>query len=98
MYKKRQGIVEHPFGIIKRQSDCSYTLLRGLEKVNGEFAIVFACFNIRRAISILSVKILLNELKAAKVACYGFFYALFRAIYSNALKMNTQTIIFIKCP
>ena len=95
MYKKRQGIVEHPFGIIKRQWDCSYTLLRGLEKVNGEFAIVFACYNMRRAMSILSVKTLLNKLKAAKSACYALFYTLVYLVFSKAAKMNAQFLVFI---
>ena len=95
MYKKRQGIVEHPFGIIKRQWDCSYTLLRGLEKVNGEFAIVFACYNLRRAMSILSVKILLSKLKAAKSACYVFFDTLFYLVFSKPTKMNAQSLVFI---
>jgi hypothetical protein len=27
LYRRRQAIVEHPFGIIKRQWDCSYTLV-----------------------------------------------------------------------
>ena len=89
MYKKRQGIVEHSFGIVKRQWDCSYTLLRGLENVNGEFAIVFACYNMRRAMSILSVKTLLDKLRVARVACYVLFYTLFRAVCSNDLKTNT---------
>ena len=97
MYKKRQGIVEHPYGVIKRQWDCSYTLLRGLEKVNGEFAIVFACYNMRRAMSILSVKTLLSKLKAAKVACCAFFYTLFCSVLSKAAKMNTHSLVFSRC-
>ena len=97
MYKKRQGIVEHPYGVIKRQWDCSYTLLRGLEKVNGEFALVFACYNMRRAMSILSVKTLLNKLKAAKSACYAFFDTLFYLVFSNPAKTNAQSLILIKC-
>jgi predicted lipase len=64
IYKRRQAIVEHPFGIIKRQWDCSYTMLRGIEKVNGEFAIVFTCYNLRRAVSIMTVSTLLERLKA----------------------------------
>ena len=90
MYKKRQGIVEHPFGIIKRQWDCSYTLLRGLEKVNGEFAIIFTCYNLRRAVSILSVKTLLERLKVAKTACLDLFYTLFIAFLSSAVKMTPK--------
>ena len=97
MYKKRQGIVEHPFGIIKRQWDCSYTLLRGLEKVNGEFAIVFTCYNLRRAMTIFGVKTLLDKLKAVKSACYTLFYTLFIAICSKPVKMNAKSLFLIKC-
>lgn len=79
IYKKRQAIVEHPFGTIKRQWDCSYTLLKGLEKVNGEFAIVFTCYNLRRAVSILSVETLLQRLKTLKVSLTTSLYRFFNA-------------------
>ena len=32
------------------------TLVKGLEKVSGEFAIIYTCYNLRRAISILGIK------------------------------------------
>lgn len=84
IYKKRQAIVEHPFGTIKRQWDTSFTLLKGLEKVNGEFALVFTCYNIRRAVSILSVKTLVEKLKTRKMdldnALYRFFNAFLRLL------------------
>lgn len=82
IYKKRQAIVEHPFGTIKRQWDCSYTLLKGLEKVNGEFAIVFTCYNLRRAVSILSVETLLQRLKTLKVSVTASLYCFFNAFLS----------------
>jgi hypothetical protein len=65
-YLRRQAIVEHPFGVLKRQWGTYFTLLRGIEKVNAEFAIVCACYNIRRSVSILGVKDLINKLKNAK--------------------------------
>jgi hypothetical protein len=34
-YKRRQAIVEHPFGTIKRQWGYTYTLVKGKEKVNA---------------------------------------------------------------
>jgi hypothetical protein len=34
-YKRRQGIVEHPFGTVKRHWGFTHTLVKGLEKVNG---------------------------------------------------------------
>ncbi|MDZ7880435.1 MAG: IS1182 family transposase [Saprospiraceae bacterium] len=66
IYKRRQAIVEHPFGIWKRQWDCSYTLLKGIDKVNAEFAIVCTCYNMRRAITIKSAKSLIELLKSVK--------------------------------
>lgn len=55
-YKRRQAIVEHPFGTIKRQWGYNHTLLRGIEKVKGEFSIIMLCYNFRRVISILGIK------------------------------------------
>lgn len=83
IYKKRQAIVEHPFGTIKRQWDCSYTLLKGLEKVNGEFAIIFTCYNLRRAVSILSVETLLQRLKNLKFRGNASIYRSFNAFLSK---------------
>jgi transposase len=62
-YKRRQAIVEHPFGTIKRSWGAYYTLLKGKEKVGGEMAIVFTVYNLRRVINILGVKTLLQALK-----------------------------------
>jgi transposase len=52
LVKKRKGMAEHPFGIVKRGMDGGYCLTRGLEKVRGEFALTFLAYNIKRAINI----------------------------------------------
>jgi transposase len=62
-YRQRQSIVEHPFGTIKRQWGYSYTLVKGLEKVGGEFDIICLCYNMRRSVSILSVNKLIERLE-----------------------------------
>ena len=62
-YKRRQAIVEHPFGTIKRAWGAYYTLLKGKEKVGGEIAIVFTMYNLRRVINILGVKTLTQAFK-----------------------------------
>jgi len=65
LYRKRQQTIEHPFGTIKRQWGFDYTLVKTLEKVTGEFAIIFTAYNLRRAISILGVPELIKQLKKA---------------------------------
>ena len=62
VYRRRQAIVEHPFGTIKRSWGFYYTLLKGKDKVSGEYAIVFTVYNLRRVLSILGVKALLEAL------------------------------------
>ena len=62
-YRTRQAIVEHPFGTIKRQWGFTYMLLRSLEKVSGETALMFTCYNLRRSMSILGVEELIKRLK-----------------------------------
>jgi Transposase DDE domain len=58
-YKRRQAIVEHPFGTIKRSWGYYYTLVKGKEKVNAEYAIVCLTYNLRRAVNILGIKSLI---------------------------------------
>lgn len=53
LYRKRQEINEHIFGTIKRQWNLYYTNLRGLEKVNGEVALIMTVYNMKRARNIL---------------------------------------------
>jgi transposase len=54
-YRRRQAIVEHPFGTIKRQWGFTHTNLKGLKKVNGEFGLILLCYNLKRVLSILGV-------------------------------------------
>lgn len=65
LYKKRQTIVEHPFGTIKRQWGYSYTLLKTIPKVQTEFSIIALSYNFRRAMSILGLPALKSALKGA---------------------------------
>lgn len=62
-YRRRQAIVEHPFGTIKRSWGYTYTLLKGKKKVNGEFALAFSCYNFSRVVAILGVKGLIERLE-----------------------------------
>lgn len=83
LFKKRQQIVEHPFGTVKRGWGYSYTLLRSIKKVNGELAIIFTMYNLRRAITILSVPELINRLKKWSPAFYPFQRGLIKTFFVN---------------
>ena len=58
--KERKSIVEHPFGTIKRNMDAGYCLTKGLQKVAGEFSLIFLAYNLKRVINILGSKQLMD--------------------------------------
>jgi transposase len=60
--KLRQQIVEHPFGTMKFWNDQRHFLLKGLEKVRGEFSLSTLAYDIKRAINVLGVKALIAAL------------------------------------
>jgi transposase len=64
-YKRRQAIVEHPYGTIKRQWGFSYILTKqGKDRASSDVGLMFISYNLRRLINILSTKELKEHLKA----------------------------------
>ncbi len=62
-YKRRQAICEHPFGSIKRHWGYTHTLLKGLQKVNGEMNLIMFCYNFMRTKNILGFDKMLQHIK-----------------------------------
>jgi hypothetical protein len=60
--KLRQQIVEHPFGTIKFWNDQRHFLMKGLEKVKGEFGLSTLAYDIKRAINVVGVRALVTAL------------------------------------
>jgi len=50
---QRMCLSEHPFGTIKRTMGSTFFLLRGMRKVDGEFALLCLGYNITRAKNLL---------------------------------------------
>lgn len=53
LVKKRSGIVEHPFGTIKRRLGWDHYLVRGKQKVLGETSLIMFTYNFTRVLKIL---------------------------------------------
>ena len=51
LYKQRQQLVEHPFGTVKRTMGGDHFLLRGMEKVRCEAALLLTGYNLKRAMT-----------------------------------------------
>lgn len=53
--RQRAGLVEHPFGTLKRWFGWDHFLVRGFEKVSGEMSIMVLGYNLTRVINTLGV-------------------------------------------
>jgi len=66
-YRKRQEMVEHPFGIIKRQWGYDHVLMKGIDKVEAESNLIFLCYNLKRVVKILGFKEFMKRLLVASL-------------------------------
>jgi transposase len=63
LYKRRQAIIEHPFGIIKRQWGFYYILTKnGINRAEADVGLMFIAFNLRRLINIIGFDRLISYL------------------------------------
>jgi hypothetical protein len=53
---RRRETVEHPFGSIKQWMNQGAFLMRGLEKVRGEFSLTALAYNMRRVLNIVGME------------------------------------------
>jgi transposase len=53
LMRRRSAIVEHPFGTLKCRAGYQHFLVRGLDKVRGEWSLMALCYNFTRVLNIL---------------------------------------------
>jgi transposase len=87
-YRKRQAIVEHPYGTIKRQWGFSYILTKkNIKRAEADVGFMFTAYNLRRVINIIGIEMLKNYLKDVLAYIFCIIYASrSKIINSNTLK------------
>ena len=73
---QRKAIVEHPFGSIKFWQEQRAFLMRGLEKVRGEFHLSALAYNMKRVINIVGMERLLEAVRRLAAATARLLEAL----------------------
>jgi len=102
-YKRRQAIVEHPFGTMKRHWGYTHTLLKGLQKVNGEMNLIMFCYNFMRTKNILGFEKMLQAINNwkpdySKVVC-AIKKAVIKMISSQkepSIFLSINRLLFLK--
>ena len=66
LIKKRGSIVEHPFGTIKCNLGWDHFLVRGIEKVSGENALIMFSYNFKRLLNLIGITLFRKLIIALK--------------------------------
>ena len=82
IYRRRQAIVEHPYGVIKRQWDFHYIMTKKtIKHASADVGLIFTAYNLRRIFNLIDP----NELKQYLKVLSVFFVtlrAIFKAFYT----------------
>ena len=102
LYKRRQAIVEHPFGTIKRQWGFNYIITKKyIRRAEADFGFIMTAYNLRRIINIIGLKKLQGYLAevfailCAKIARFELFLSHLNQIIKRKMKepkISTQIV------
>jgi transposase len=96
VYRRRQSIVEHPYGTIKRQWGYTYiSTKKGMVRASADAGLIFASYNLRRLINILGIT-LFAEYLAVLVSCFFHSFALLGLKISPWKPMEFPKTLFPK--
>lgn len=72
LYRRRQAIVEHPYGVIKRQWGFYYIMTKqGIKRATADVGLIFTAYNLRRIFNLIDPKVLKKYLKGlASIFCF----------------------------
>ena len=100
-YRRRQAIVEHPYGTIKRQWGFSYILTKKfIKRAEADVGLMFTAYNLRRIFNILSKETLTKYMESLAIN----YHRIFRQIrvhivcFKVSNFQNRLSTIFINSP
>ncbi|MGJ5177032.1 IS1182 family transposase [Bradyrhizobium oligotrophicum] len=84
LMRRRSAIVEHPFGTLKSRAGYQHFLVRGFDKVRGEWSLMALCYNFTRLLNILGLDrflvCLADKLRMTHDRCFVALAAALHAI------------------
>jgi hypothetical protein len=87
LYKRRQAIVEHPYGTLKRQWGFSYILTKkGISRASSDVGFMFIAYNLRRIGNLLTLDLIKEYLRIL----LSLFFTVFDLIQDN-LRQYSQS-------
>lgn len=88
LYRKRQQIVEHPYGTIKRQWGFNYIITKKyIERAEADFGFIMTAYNLRRIINIVGMKRLWEYME-----CIFRFFCIKITLFKLFLNQKNQKL------
>ncbi|MFM2292727.1 MAG: hypothetical protein RIS29_2540 [Bacteroidota bacterium] len=82
IYRRRQAIVEHPYGVIKRQWGFYYIMTKKtIKHASADVGLIFTAYNLRRIFNLIDHNLLKQYLKILALY-FGTLKAIFKAFYA----------------
>ena len=92
LYRRRQAIVEHPYGIIKRQWGFYYiTTKKSIRHASADVGLIFTAFNLRRIFNTIDLNVLkayLSTLAILFIMGIIKFKPLYNLLYYFTIKIS----------
>lgn len=82
--RKRACVVEHPFGTLKCRAGYRHFLVRGFDKVRGEWGLMALCYNFSRVLTILGIQEFIEYLGKRAAAILSFVLSLIATAWERA--------------
>ncbi len=92
LMRRRSGIVEHPFGTLKCRAGYRHFLVRGFDKVRGEWSLMALCYNFTRVLNILGFEGFIAALPKALLFCKNLLAAVMEALLSGMEPLRARTL------
>jgi transposase len=100
-YKRRQAIVEHPYGVIKRQWGFYFiSTKKGIKRASADVGLMFVAYNLRRLINIIGQNVFKKFLEELCLFVFQFLglHKLQKCILKNLYFLNLPNQYFFSLP
>lgn len=96
IYRRRQAIVEHPYGVIKRQWGFYYIMTKKtIKHASADVGLIFTAYNLRRIFNLIDKNVLKQYLKELALL-FWFKKGLFKPFYQFYFFTSSQTSFYKK--
>jgi transposase len=89
---RRSAIVEHPFGTLKCRAGYRHFLVRGFDKVRGEWSLMALCYNLTRVLNILGFERFVAAVAKALLSRKRFLAAVMDALQRALEPFRTKIV------